>query len=76
MDAFTQAVGHVATQTVRALSRVCVTPCLEGLTLELQAGGGDTCIASPPTKLAIHGEDISPGRRTDVPALCGGVLKL
>ena len=33
-----------------------------------QAGDGDTCIASPSTKLAIHGEDISSGRGTDVPA--------
>ena len=34
----------------------------------LQAGDGDTCIASPSTKLALHGEDISSGRGTDVPA--------
>ena len=33
-----------------------------------EAGGGDTGVASPPTKLAIPGEDISSGRRTDVPA--------
>ena len=32
------------------------------------AGDGDTCIASPSMKLAIHGEDISSGRGTDVPA--------
>ena len=33
-----------------------------------EAGDGDTCIAFPSTKLAIHGEDISSGRGTDVPA--------
>ena len=37
-------------------------------THSFQAGDGDTCIASPSTKLAIHGEDISSGRGTDVPA--------
>ena len=53
---------------------VCVsTPVPKGSTLFLvlnasSAADGDTCIASPSTKLAIHGEDISSGRGTDVPA--------
>ena len=50
---------------------VCVCPTLDkgsSTTISPQAGDGDTCIASPSTKLAIHGEDISSGRGTDVPA--------
>ena len=50
---------------------VCVCPTLDKgshPTTFTQAGDGDTCIASPSTKLAIHGEDISSGRGTDVPA--------
>ena len=47
---------------------LCVsTPVPKGLR-STNAGDGDTCIASPSTKLAIHGEDISSGRGTDVPA--------
>ena len=47
---------------------VCVCPALFRRVLAFPAGDGDTCIASPSTKLAIHGEDISSGRGTDVPA--------
>ena len=50
---------------------VCVTLRFKELPLLFQtrsAGGGDTGIASPPTKLAIPSEDISSGRGTDVPA--------
>ena len=46
---------------------VCVHPWTKG-SQPTSAGDGDTCIASPSTKLAIHGEDISSGRGTDVPA--------
>ena len=47
---------------------LCVsTPVPKGLR-STNAGDGDTCIASPSTKLAIHGEDISSGRGADVPA--------
>ena len=53
---------------------VCVSspvskgPPLSSFGFCFRAGDGDTCIASPSTKLAIHGEDISSGRGTDVPA--------
>ena len=43
---------------------VCVSPPVPKGSTSLSAGDGDTCIASPSTKLAIHGEDISSGRGT------------
>ena len=46
---------------------VCAQLCFQAQLLKLPAGGGDTCIASPPTKLAIHGGDIS-APDADVPA--------
>ena len=53
----------------RSRRSVCVHPWKKGSFHHFhQAGDGDTCIASPSTKLAIHGEDISSGRGTDVPA--------